>query len=304
MKKTYHLCLSAGEEVMFRDLEDYNRGFNYFALALYKTNSTGLVESFMSNHFHLMIQTEDPVAFMHCMRMPYSKYFNRKYHREGMLGEKFHFSLEVVGLYHHLAAMSYVLRNALHHGIAPIPYAYPHSSVNAIFQKEMGKTSTEKLLPTKLFHRFIGKRAEYPEHYKMNEDGIFLRESVLDITQVENMFVTPRNFNYYMGRRTSEDWIKEQEKDPNGSKPISLGKIETGICLGSLDQMLANEAGRNDYRKLTDIDICSEIDKNILAELNIQSVYQLNPYEKRQIAEQLYRNHHLTESQIRRCLVL
>ena len=37
MKKTYHLCLSAGDEVMFRDQEDYNRGFNCFALALHKT---------------------------------------------------------------------------------------------------------------------------------------------------------------------------------------------------------------------------------------------------------------------------
>ena len=40
MKKTFHLCLSAGDEAMFRDLEDYHRGFNCFALALYKTGST------------------------------------------------------------------------------------------------------------------------------------------------------------------------------------------------------------------------------------------------------------------------
>jgi hypothetical protein len=46
MKKTYHLCLSS-DEVMFRDEEDYNRGFNAFALALYKTDSVGLVESIM-----------------------------------------------------------------------------------------------------------------------------------------------------------------------------------------------------------------------------------------------------------------
>lgn len=304
MKKTYHLCLSAGEEVMFRDLEDYNRGFNYFALALFKTNSTGLVESFMSNHFHLVIQSEDPSGLMHSMRMPYSKYFNRKYQREGMLGEKFHFSLEVIGLHHHLAAMSYVLRNALHHGIAPIPYAYPHCSVNAIFQKEMGKTPTDKFLPTKHFHRFIGKRAEYPEQYKMNEGGLFLRESVLDITQVENMFVTPRNFNYYMGRRTSEDWIKEQEKDLNAGRPIGLETIEKGISLNSLDQMLINEAGRADYRKLTDINICTEIDRNILKKFNKKSIYQLELREKRLIAEQLYRNYRLTESQIKRCLAM
>ena len=40
---------------MFRDLEDYNRGFNCFALALYKTGSTGLVESFMATHTHQVV---------------------------------------------------------------------------------------------------------------------------------------------------------------------------------------------------------------------------------------------------------
>ena len=102
MKKTYHLCLSAGEEVMFRDLEDYNRGFNCFAIALYKTGSTGLVESFMATHCHLMAETEDPEGLLYNMRMPYSKLFNNKYGRKGRLGEKHHFQMEVVGFNHKL----------------------------------------------------------------------------------------------------------------------------------------------------------------------------------------------------------
>ena len=53
--------------------------------------------------------------------------------------------MEITGLHHHLAAMTYVLRNALHHGLVPIPYAYPHCSVNAIFRKEMGKKSVYHL---------------------------------------------------------------------------------------------------------------------------------------------------------------
>ena len=85
MKKTYHLCLSAGNEVMFRDLEDYHRGFNCFASALYKTESTGLVESFMSTHTHQLVQTRCPEEFMYNFRQPYSMYFNRKYHRKGRL---------------------------------------------------------------------------------------------------------------------------------------------------------------------------------------------------------------------------
>lgn len=303
MKKTYHVCLSAGEEIMFRDLEDYNRGFNCFALALYKSNSTGLVESFMSNHFHLMIQTEDPKEFMYNMRQPYSKYFNRKYCRNGRLGEKHHFQLEISGLHHHLAAMSYTLRNALHHGVSPIPYAYPHSSVNSIFRKEMGKTSDERLIPQKSYYKYIGRRAEYPSSYKMNKNGLFLRESVLDIAQVENMFVTPRSFDYYMGRKTSEDWQKEQSKDNLQIPPVRLEDIEAGARMQTLEAMMINENGKGNYRKISDIDLCIEIDQFILPEFGKGSVYLLSDQEKRKIAELLYKKYHINEMQIRRCLV-
>ena len=288
---------------MFRDLEDYTRGFNCFALALYRSNSTGLVESFMSNHFHLMIQTEDPKEFMYNMRQPYSKYFNRKYCRNGRLGEKHHFQLEISGLHHHLAAMSYTLRNALHHGVSPIPYAYPHSSVNSIFRKEMGKTSDERLIPQKSYYRYIGRRAEYPSSYKMNKNGLFLRESVLDIAQVENMFVTPRSFDYYMGRKTSEDWQKEQSKDNLQIPPVRLEDIEAGARMQTLEAMMINENGKGNYRKISDIDLCIEIDQFILPEFGKGSVYLLSDQEKRKIAELLYRKYLIKETQIRRCLV-
>lgn len=304
MKKSYHLCLSAGDEIMFRDLEDYRRGFNCFAIALYKTGSTGLVEAFMSNHFHLMIQTEDPKEFMYNMRQPYSKYFNQKYGRNGALGEKEHFQLEIRGLHHHLAAMSYILRNPLHHGIAPIPYAYPHSSVNVIFQHEMGKSNTDILIPEKSYYKHIGRRAAYPDTYKMNDKGMFLRESVLDIVQVENMFATPRSFDYYMGRKTSEDWHKEQSKDNIDNPPVKLEAIEYGVNSHSLERMLINENGRCDYRKMSDIDVCTVVDHQILPSIGKSSVYQLTSKEKEGIAEILFTTYHIGSDMIRRCLVM
>jgi hypothetical protein len=38
MKKTYHICLSGGDEVMFRDEEDFTRGINCMCIEkrLYK----------------------------------------------------------------------------------------------------------------------------------------------------------------------------------------------------------------------------------------------------------------------------
>ena len=303
MKKTYHLCLSAGNETMFRDEEDYNRGFNSLALALYKTDSTGLVESFQSTHFHLVVQSENPADMMYAMRQSYSKYFNRRYQRSGRLGEKHHFQLEISGLHHHLAAMTYVLRNALHHGLVPIPYAYPHCTVNAIFRKEMGKTHIEKELNQNSFYRFVGRKAEWPSHYRMNDKGLFLRESVLDIVQVENMYATPRAFNYYMSRKSGEEWEKEQEKDNIGASPIRLEDIEQGINGQTKEKMLIYESGRSDYRKISDIDLCHEIDRNIIPKYGKASVYHLSRTEKEQIGEFLFRTFRIGEAQIRRCLV-
>ena len=263
MKKAYHLCFSAGEEVLFRNLEDYNRGFNCFALALFNTDSTGLVESEMSTHYHQLIQSRHPDEFMHCFRLSYSMYFNRKYHRCGKLGEKNHYTMEVVGYNHMIAAMSYVLRNPLHHGVAPIPYAYPYSSVNSIFMAEMGKVPDKRMLDRRYYHRFISRSSQIPDKYVMNESGVFLRESVLDIPQVENLFVTPRSFNWHMTRKSSEEWESEQRRE-NDLPPINLSVIERGVSMNSQAEMLVNENGKSNYRRPSDMDICAEIDNNIL----------------------------------------
>lgn len=304
MKKTYHLCLSAGDEVMFRDLEDYHRGFNCFACALYKTDSTGLVESFMSTHTHQLVQARCPGELMYTFRQSYTMYFNHKYHRKGHFGEKHHFATEISGYHHTIAAASYTLRNALHHGVAPIPYAYPHCSANAIFSKEMGKMHGEPLLPKSSYYKHIGRRSEYPDSYKMTESGVFTRESVLDIPQIEALYGTPRAFNFYMSRKTSEEWEAEQQKDANNSASINLEIIEKGVGVNGTAQMLAFENGKSDYRKISDIELCTELDALASTRFGRHSVYELSLKEKNEIAEYLYRTRHLSESQIRRCLIL
>ena len=303
MIKSYHICLSAGDEIMFRSQEDYDRGFNYFALALAHTDSIGLVESFMSNHIHLMVQTSSHRELMNIMRMSYSKYFNSKYHRCGRLGDVKHFYTEITGLHHHLAAMSYVLRNGVHHGIVSIPYAYQNSSVNAIFMKEMGKVNRDATIPHNRFYKYVGRRLSVPSHYKMSERGVFLRESVLDITQVENMFGSPRAFNYYMSRRNHEEWEKEQDNDKNGIKAVCLSDIEEHSKLHNIETIRDIEQ-RRFVTGTSDIELCKEVDELTQNRYGKKSIYLLSSSEKRAIAEFLYKQRHIPESQIKRCLVL
>lgn len=225
MNKSYHICLSSKSEVLFRSNEDYYRAFNSYALALLKTNSTSLADAFMSNHFHAVVQTDNIVSVGRAFRLAYTMYFNKKYNRTGQLGNPYFFYLEIDGLYHHLAALSYVMRNPLHHGVSPTPYGYEHSSANSIFMEALGKTPQKDFLPKKYHRHFISKDINLPEKYRMNTNGMLLREDFTDIALVEKLYSTPRSFNFYMNRRTTKEWLAEQESDNN---LITIDLIEQG----------------------------------------------------------------------------
>ena len=81
-------------------------------------------------------------------------------------------------------------------------------------------------------------------------------------------------------------------------------KNESGVKTDSNDRLLIYESGKADYRRPSDIDICMEIDRNILPRYGKPSIYMLSQQEKQQIAEHLYRNLHIGEKQILRCLAM
>lgn len=302
MRKLYHFCLSAGNEVMFRSDEDYIRGFNCYAVAVARTESVALVDSFMSNHFHGCALTDDIRDLCYHYRTAYSRYFNRKYSRRGPLGETVPFVIDIVGVYHRLAALSYVLRNPLHHGVAPTPFAYPHNSANAIFRTELGKSPVTELLPKSKFYHTVPDKAELPQGYKMDRSGLILRESVIDVQQVEYIYGSPRNYLFYMNRISGEEWEKEQLKD--GASALTIDKIETGVRMSDVQSMLKNEFGRGDYRAMTDIRLCNLIDNEILPQYGAGSVYLLDEKTKREIANDLWSEYRLPREMIVRCLAM
>ena len=303
MKGTYHICLSSGNEIYCRDNEDYTHCFNALALAIAETESSLLADSIMSNHIHECVRTVTPQEIVKRQRYKYTRYFNAKYHRSGRLGERTPFVMEIRGLYHTIAALSYVFRNSLHHGITATPLAYPHSSARIIFKTDIGIDNSQTILPKHKHRAHLPSRNKTPEGYRMDKNGLLLREDVIDIADVQHLFGTPRAYLYYMNRLSGEEWQKEQEKDNNVS-PITISTIEKGTTDQKLEQMLRNEHGRNDYRKMGDISLCELIDKQILAELGKESVYLLTPAEKQKIAQYLHQHYRLPETQIKRCLAI
>ena len=303
-KKAYHICLSAGEEVYCRSEDDYAYCFNCLALAVAATESNLMAESIMSTHFHECVRSSCPQDLFHIQRYAYSRYFNEKYLRKGRLGEKYPFIAEIDGLYHMLAALSYVLRNALHHGLAATPLGYRHSSARSFFRKDLGFDNERVLLPESKQYAYLPAHVKCPSGYKMDSSGLILRETVINVPDVEHLFMTPRSYMFYMNRLSGEDWTKEQERDNLNIPPVSLGVMEPGTSSDQLRQMLIYERRRSHYKAKTDIQLCEMIDRELLPELGYHSVYCLPREKKIKLANMLYSMHHLPESQIRRCLVL
>ena len=198
MRKTFHISLSSPDEVLFRCEADLIRGFNGLALASLETDSRLLADGFPTTHFHSLLQSDCPAEVITQSRYSYSRYFNARYKRKGRLAEKRGFILEVDGYYHTLAALNYVNRQGLHHGISPTPFGYRHCSANAFFSKQLGKAAPSELMPAPQRYKYLPKGIHLPASYRMDTSGLLLREDILDIAQVEAIYVTPRNYIYQM----------------------------------------------------------------------------------------------------------
>lgn len=201
MLKTYHLCFTSHKEVMYRNDEDMKRAFNCLCSALYRTESRCLAENDLPNHHHGCYETACPGELVQLRRQSYTRYFNEKYGRKGPLGDKGYFAVELQGLRHKLTAISYTLRNTVHHGFTATPFEWPYSSANAYFRKELGKRYVPDLLLTPVqIEAALPRRAQFNPKWQMGIEGVFLRESIMETAVVENLYATSKAFNYYLTR--------------------------------------------------------------------------------------------------------
>ena len=289
MRKMYHLSFSSHEEVMFRSEEDINYGFNCFALACLETDSRPLADSEMTTHVHFGLYTDAPEQTFSSFRYMHSRYFNSKYKRRGSLGEKAPFLLAVDGLNHSVTMLSYIFRQALHHGLSDSPFGYRHNSVNVIFQKELGKSASTDLIRSSHMSKFLPRpRRDIPGGYRMDKSGLLLREDVIDTAYVEELFITPRNFLYQMNRPSSDQWKQEQMEDNNGLPPISLSDLEPECFRPSIQQMLQNETARNYRNRISDLELCSLIDNFYLKGMSKETIYELTPAERKSLGNRIY----------------
>lgn len=339
MKTAKHLCFTSHREVMMRDAHDVGIMINLIALNSWKHKIQILADCEMSTHVHLIVigTHYDASNFIRDVRKQYIWHFNAKYKRPHhiRLGEKGYFELDIYGNSHIQTALSYVLRNPLHHGITVTPFAYPYSSVNDIFPIELGKTDKPRLDCSRIFelhHKhdgiwrkseivksqitgeglidshdtiasFLPRYSSWSDEWKMSKDGVFLRPCFEELKQTEMLFVSPGAFQFCMFRKSDENWLQEQNIDANGLPPIELSNIEPFSKEQQLKQYRTNEKA-SAFKKfaLNDFEICRIVDHNVVPAFKCSSVYELNSIQKQTIRTILQNEMHIAEAQAIRCV--
>lgn len=271
-----HICIKSENELMHRDEEDYRSGISKMALAAYHTGTHIFAYALMSTHIHIVAQSADISRFVSNYRNAYTRWFNVKYRRNGRLGERYFHTEHLDTLYRTLHAVNYVLRNPVHHLVTDTAMGYEFCSARYIFASDfcMDEGGTGKARSA-----FCSKNTSLPDSFWLNRQGMISPKSFLEISAVERLYMTPKNFLFCINRPSYADLDK-----PDGDeKPLNIGQIEPSFDIVELQQ---NERRRSVKEYTKDIDICRLIDKEILAG---RTYAELSALEKKRVAAQVSR---------------
>lgn len=308
MKQLYHVCITCHSETLFRDDQDIRNITNILALVAFSCEIEIWVDAEMATHLHLIVFGEpDKVgSFAGRLKMRIAKYNRGRSGGAGPLFDPVTFVLRLEGQNHILAAISYVLRNGMHHAASATPFGYPNCTVNELFRTELGKPPVKKQIVSRAeIAACLPRCSVFPDHYAMAADGTFLRSTFEELCRVELCYRTPRAFLFQMNRLSSEEWEKEQRGDDSTEEPVTLSKMEPQSDPKSLAILLANEKGFN-YRadRKSDMQVCQLIDGSYLPKYRKSSVYQLDKRQRLHLAETLSKEHFLPRAQLYRCLAI
>ena len=337
-EKMYHLVLSSGTpDVICRDDHDYTALENSIALTVLKTCITLLAYAVMSTHCHIALVCTCPDDFIKILKITYTKHFNSKYRRRGILFESDTYCRPVTGYLRQRVLLSYILRNPVHHGVAETAFRYPHSSIASYFRdgdngillpgisnacSGHGRLKIKKgtgyvyydldengRIPLRYFvnagrteYLYRTERSFIHQLYDLDENGRIPLRYFVNAGRTEYLYRTERSFIHQLNRWNTEDWEREQIKEYPQDEIITLTGAEPGFE-SEIEEMRAYERGAWRLR-ITDMEVCGYIDRVLLPETGIQSYTMLDSRQLPSVINAVQRKFHIRDEQILRCLGL
>ncbi len=303
MKRLMHLCLTSKHEVLCRCPRDYKMMISRIAQSAVYNDTGILAYAVMSNHVHIIVETEKEAAFIRTLRSSYAQSFNHIYKRNGKLGDKGFYRLELEGIQHQQDAITYVLQNPWHHKVTDNPFDYPYSSMNFYYRRnhlEQPLHSADRDKNKRLLNRNVNINA--PVEY--GPSGMIVPESFIQLRMVENIFGTYTSFHMLTHRKNYKEWKDRQQQESQSAPTVNLQSVEPLLARDHIRAIEENPYRWRKGKNFTDDDLCHIIDGEILSKYKCETYTQLHPRDKKSIIGALLAKYpyKVTEEQLIRCL--
>lgn len=284
MKNFHHLC-SKGNNVLFRDNQDFIYFVNKFAIAVTSYKINVLAMTTMSTHFHTIIFDADNTQLDQLilkLKRVYAIYYKNKYGfgLKNMIEMTYR---EFSGNMSLETEMLYVLRNPMHHYVMSSPFNYTFSSAYSLYQEELtdknvlenylSQYRTPKQLSNREFKSIFGVE-HAAEYLKIDTKGMITFDSFINRKLARSVW---SNFKFFMNGIISN------------VKDVSSQVIDQDVLDMKSDTM-------------SDFEVCKIIDDKAAA-LGLKSFHFFS-HEQLEIVISILNRHHIPKSQIARCLWL
>lgn len=221
------------DRIWFRDDDDFKTAMNLIAVASFLTSAVVLDFVLMSNHLHFVLSgTEEQICrFLSKFKRLYSMYlFN--YRGTSKMLKRNNVDIRPVYLEDESLkrAIAYVQMNPVAANICVYPHQYRWGCGDVFFNQHtkegtpidsFSKNSREKLLHS---------RVELPSSFIVTSDNYISPDSFVAKKLVENIFKTPKSFQFFL--RQSSKARNRLEKDPMPSfRDQTINMCITDLCL-------------------------------------------------------------------------
>ncbi len=303
MKRLMHLCFTSKNEVMCRNPRDYKMMISRIAQSALRNDTCVLAYAVMSNHVHLIVQTEKEAKFIKTLRSSYTQSYNHIYKRKGSLGDEGFYRLELEGIQHQQDAITYVLQNPWHHKVTDNPFDYPYSSMGLYYRRnhlEQPIHTSDRDKNKRLLNRNVNVNA--PVEY--SSSGMIVPESFTQLRMVENIFGTYTSFHMLTHRKNYKEWKDRQLQESQSSPIVTFHSVEPILTKEHIRSIEEAPYRWHKGKHFSDDDICRIIDGELLYKYKCETYTQLHPRDKKSIVVNLQEKYpyKVTEEQILRCL--
>jgi len=320
MSKNYYFvtCHSANDFCVCKDREDYIHLNNKMGISAFKKDTLLYGGSLMSNHYHIIIRSQDVVSFIKSVNGSYSKYFNKKYGFRGHLWLK-RSGIDEIPYYNNSLLkdkLLYSIGNSSRHNVCYSTVMYPWNTSRVYFNEpkvenneifSLSQRKKVKLLNAIDQKKFLPRRLVLPESYRMSEDGLLLPESFIDKSLVRRLFNSQSSFYYNLKfpsttevRNRSLKADKLKHKLSNSTNPKKREHLQKQIE-NELHPQLVKQTDEMVCAEL--FAICEEYQIPLMKPLNSDTRRPIKISEFKIVMREIRnRMKHITQKQCSRCM--